>query len=107
SSRLVPPLLVTERGQWVRLLAAAGLLTAIIVSGRGGFGSTHDTDTFAAECELAPPHDADRLERCLALQPRDIELMLDLGTLYEHSARTDRAEALYRQALTIDPKDGD
>ena len=33
--------------------------------------------------------------------------MLDLGSIYEIDARIDRAEALYRQALTVDSKDGD
>ena len=33
--------------------------------------------------------------------------MLDLGSLYEADRRPDRAEALYRLALTIDPKDAD
>jgi len=33
--------------------------------------------------------------------------MLDLGALYEAGGQVDKAEALYRQAIAIDPKDGD
>jgi len=88
-------------------LAIAGLLLALGVSARGGFRPSRSSDTFATSCELNPPREAAALERCLALQPRDVELMLDLGAIYEADARIDRAEALYRQALTVDPKDGD
>jgi len=99
--------LVTERPQWIRLLATAGLLAAIVVSGRGSVGPVNDSDTLAAACEITPPQDAAGLERCLALNPRDIELMLDLGLIYERTAELDRAEVLYRRALSIDAKDGD
>jgi len=99
--------LVTERPSWFRLLAIAVLLLAFGVSARGGFRPSRNSDSFATSCELNPPRDVDALERCLALQPRDIEIMLDLGSIYEGQAKSDRAEAVYRQALAVDPKDGD
>ena len=49
----------------------------------------------------------DVMERCLALRPDDVELMIDLATAYEVSNRLDSAEALYRRALAVDPVDGD
>ncbi len=96
-----------ERASWIRLLAIAALLAAFAVSARGGLRSASGGDPLATLCEVNPPADAAALERCLALQPRDIELMLDLGSRYETSSKFDRAEALYRQALAVDPKDGD
>ena len=33
--------------------------------------------------------------------------MTDLGGAYEEAAQWDRAEAVYRRALSIDPEDGD
>lgn len=47
------------------------------------------------------------LERCLALDPDDVELIADLGAAYESAGHRDRAEQLYRRALAIDPRDGD
>jgi Flp pilus assembly protein TadD len=59
-----------------------------------------DCDHFAAE-------DTPALERCLVLRPDDVELMTDLGDAYEAAAQWDRAQAMYRRALTFDPEDGD
>lgn len=42
-------------------------------------------------------------ERCLTLEPDDVELMADLGGQFEASGDPVRAEDLYRRALTIDP----
>ena len=90
-----------------RLFAIAALLGVFAVTARGGLRGTQTGSPFAASCELEPPRDAAGLERCLALHPRDIELMLDLGSVYEAGSRADRAEALYRLALSIDAKDAD
>src|SRR5262249_20179440 len=46
-----------------------------------------------------------RLERCLALDPGDVESMIALGDAFETASRTDRAEALYRRALDVEPRD--
>jgi tetratricopeptide (TPR) repeat protein len=99
--------MVNDRARWARLVAMAGLLLALGVSARGGLRPARDTDTFATVCELNPLQEAAALERCLALQPRDIEIMLDLGSIYEAGGAFDRAEALYRRALAVDAKDGD
>jgi cytochrome c-type biogenesis protein CcmH/NrfG len=99
--------LVTARASWPRLLAIALLLGALVASVRGGQGGSGDANPIVAECELNPPSGIVGLERCLALNPRDVETMLDLGALYEAAHLHGRAETLYRQALAVDPKDGD
>ena len=59
------------------------------------------------ECEATPKDDVRVLERCLTLEPTDIELTLDLGSEYEAGGRWEDAERLYRRALEVDPLDGD
>ena len=59
------------------------------------------------ECEAPPKDDVRVLERCLTLEPTDIELMLDLGPDYEAAQRWDEAEQLYRRALEVDRLDGE
>jgi tetratricopeptide (TPR) repeat protein len=59
------------------------------------------------ECESPPKDDLGVLERCLTLEPTDIELMLDLGSDYEAAGRWDEAERLYRRALEVDRLDGE
>ena len=84
------------------------LLAAFVATARGvqrSAGSVDATSTFA--CELTPPRAIDDLERCLAVNPRDIELMLDLGSAYEAQGDPDRAETIYRRALSVDSKDAD
>jgi cytochrome c-type biogenesis protein CcmH/NrfG len=54
-------------------------------------------------------HSADdaveRLERCLALDASDVESMIALGDVFAAASRVDRAEALYRRALEVEPHD--
>ena len=45
------------------------------------------------------------LERCLALDPGDVETMATLAAEYEAAHRAEEAEALYRRALGIEPHD--
>ena len=62
-------------------------------------------ECLALTAELPPGSAADRLalyERCLALDPEDVELMARLAAQLEDSDPA-RADALYRRALTIDP----
>ena len=59
------------------------------------------------ECEAPPKDDVGVLERCLTLEPTDIELMLDLGSVYEAAGRWEEAERVYRRALEVDRLDGD
>lgn len=57
-----------------------------------------DTPPNPARTDLLPV-----LERCSELNPADVELMADLGFQYEAAGRASSAEAVYRQALAIDP----
>ena len=59
------------------------------------------------DCDQIAAGDAAGLERCSDLRPGDIELLIELGSVYEKAARWDRAEAAYRRALSVDPEDGD
>lgn len=61
----------------------------------------------AVVCEGNRPSDVATLERCLALDPDDAELMTDLADRYRASGNDAGAEALYRRALTIDGRNGD
>jgi Flp pilus assembly protein TadD len=61
----------------------------------------------ALDCDQIAAGDAAALERCIDLRPGDVELLVDLGSAYEGAGQWDRAESVYRRALTIDPEDGD
>jgi cytochrome c-type biogenesis protein CcmH/NrfG len=61
-----------------------------------------------------PPDDCDAvavsaeaMERCIAIRPKDIELMMDLAALYQRTGQTGRAVALYARAVAIDPRDAE
>lgn len=59
------------------------------------------------DCESVSRTDASALERCLAVRPDDVELMLDLAGLREQAGDRPAAMALYRRALMVDPDDGE
>ncbi|MEP7308504.1 MAG: hypothetical protein ABJA98_23615 [Acidobacteriota bacterium] len=67
----------------------------------GGAAETVD------QCEQSPPLDVVALERCLLVQPDDVELMLDLGAAYESGGRWADAEGVYLRATRVDPRDGE
>jgi len=58
-------------------------------------------------CDETRGRDVVALERCLDLDPQNVELMADIGDLYAASGASARAETFYRQALAVDPHDGD
>jgi cytochrome c-type biogenesis protein CcmH/NrfG len=59
------------------------------------------------DCDQTAPRDAAGLERCTVLRPGDVELLVELGSVYESAAQWERAGSVYRRALSIDPEDGD
>lgn len=59
------------------------------------------------DCERVESADMPALERCVALRPGDIELMLDLAGAYERARQPDRAAGIYARALSIDPYDAE
>jgi tetratricopeptide (TPR) repeat protein len=64
-------------------------------------------ETDSIDCARVPAADVPALERCVTIRPDDLELMAELGRAYEQAAQWDRAEALYRRAVAVDPHDGD
>jgi predicted TPR repeat methyltransferase len=93
---------------WPRVLRPLGLLVLFVAAIRG---LPEQTRPAAPEvsCDLAASSrpDVATLERCLELEPDDVELMLELGRVHEQAQQWERAEALYRRALEVDPEDGD
>jgi predicted Zn-dependent protease len=70
--------------------------------------TSHDSaDQALAVCDEAYASPLPTLEECLALDPRNVELMTEIGDRYVASGDTARAESIYRRALAIDPRDGD
>lgn len=101
--------MVTGRERWLGVLRPLGLLVLFVAVIRGLPQQTQPPAE-GIDCESTAPS-SDRqtatLERCIELHPDDVELMMDLGRTYEAAGQWDRAEALYRRALTVDPDDGD
>jgi Flp pilus assembly protein TadD len=82
------------------------LLLVLFVVPRAG-GDVGGPEISAADCNGTDRSDAAALERCLTVRPGDLALMEDLAVVYERSSRWDRAEEIYRAALSVDPFDGD
>jgi tetratricopeptide (TPR) repeat protein len=92
--------------RWIDALWPAALLVLFLVTFRTREReSAHDETT--ATCDPLRTSDIGTLERCLALDTQNVELMTDIGDQYAMSGSTDRAEAMYRRALAIDARDGD
>jgi Flp pilus assembly protein TadD len=93
---------------WRRVLRPLGLLVLFVAAMRG---LPEQARPAAPEvsCDLAVSSRPDiaTLEQCLELEPDDVELMLELGRVREEAQQWERAEALYRRALDVDPDDGD
>jgi Flp pilus assembly protein TadD len=89
-----------------RLVVAAGLLVVLGAGLRRSSGDPRDAST-VTPCEAGGVEGEAALERCLTLQPDDIEAMVDLGAAYQKSGQSDRAARLYRRALAVDPLDAD
>ena len=60
-----------------------------------------------AECEQPQHADILVLERCLSVQPDDVDVMLELGAAYESMGRQADAERVYVRAVSVDARDGD
>jgi cytochrome c-type biogenesis protein CcmH/NrfG len=87
-----------------RLAYALVAVAAFVLVNR----STAGGDAASAEavrCEFEPPRDVAGLEACYARAPFDVELLLDLGAAYEADGRAADAQARYRRATEIDPRD--
>ena len=93
---------------WPRVLRPLGLLVLFVAAIRGLPEQTRP-EAPDVSCDLTTPTARDKatLERCLELEPDDVEVMMDLGRTHESAEEWERAEALYRRALEVDPHDGD
>lgn len=94
----------------VRRVIEACWPAALLVAFLGTFrttGSENAPADAASNCDPAPRSDAAALERCLAVEPRNVELMTDLGDLHAAAGDAARAASMYRRALAADPDDGD
>jgi Tetratricopeptide repeat len=56
-------------------------------------------------CESVAPGDLAAMERCAAIHPEDVELLIELGDQYRKAGDPSRAQSRYRAALKIDPAD--
>jgi len=65
--------------------------------------SERDCLTLTGASSKPGPAGPDLLERCSALNPKDVELLAALGAAYEATKATAKAEAIYRRALALDP----
>jgi len=61
----------------------------------------------AAGCDPVRAATLAALEQCLALDSRNVEVLTAIGDIHRSSGAADRAEAMYRRALAIDPHDGE
>jgi len=57
----------------------------------------------------ASPFDetVERLEGCLSRDPSNVGLLTALAVAHERDGRPDAAEAAYRRAVALDPRDGE
>ena len=101
---------VTAARRWLSALWPFLLLAVFI----GTFRQTApdaDAGPSAAECDELPApsraDDAPRLERCLALDPSNAALLVNLGRTYQSTGRLEDAERLYRRALSVDASNSD
>lgn len=100
----LPPVTAAVR-RWIDAGWPFALLLLFIVSFRS---TTRDAATASGTaCEGSRSVDVATLERCLALEPDDAELMTDLGDRYRTAGNDAGAEALYRRALAVDARNGD
>ena len=63
--------------------------------------------TATVDCTRVGRADMPALERCAEIRPDDLELVRALGGAHEIAGEWERAEAIYRRGLEIDPEDGD
>ena len=94
------------RQRLIRLVGACVLLVLFTTAVRRAPTDSGD-DLVLMRCETGQALDLAELEQCHALLPRDVEVMLDLGSLYEAAGQREPAEAIYRRALAVDPSDAE
>jgi Flp pilus assembly protein TadD len=92
--------------RWMDAIWPLALLVVFV----GAFRKTSLDSTIGqtpAACDDAYTADLGTLEACLALDPRNVELMAAAGDRHAASGANERAESTYRRALALDPRHGD
>jgi len=86
-------------------LALVGFAVTLPVALPRPSATASDADCLTISDPPPTPGPAGRaaLERCRTLYPDDAELLADLGDEYDAANDPARAEAAYRQALSVDP----
>jgi predicted Zn-dependent protease len=92
--------------RWIDVIWPLALLVVFIGAFRKASLDSTTGQTTAA-CDEAYTADLGTLEACLALDPRNVELMMVAGDRYAAAGADERAESTYRRALALDPHDGD
>jgi predicted Zn-dependent protease len=96
---------MTRIRRWIDMLWPAALLLVFLGTFRRTIG-TASGDQAPIRCVETEGLDLAMLERCLAFDSRDVELLAAIGDVEAASGASVRAEEMYRRALAIDPHDG-
>lgn len=86
----------------IAMFVAAWLSLPVRIERPSAGPSSEDCLTLADRSPKGGADDLGALERCAALQPDDVEILADLGSVYESAGRPRDAEAVYRRALDRD-----
>jgi len=80
----------------------------VLIVGAAVFRVPPGPETPAATFCASPfSETAQRIEECLTHDPSNVGLLTALAVTYEKTGRTDAAEAAYRRAIAVDPRDGE
>ena len=90
---------------WIDALWPAALLLIFLGTFRRTIGSSADAQA-PVQCVETAGLDLAGLERCLALDSRDVDVLAAIGDVRAAAGAAVRAEEMYRRALSIDPHDG-
>lgn len=99
------PITAESMNPLFRLVATLAIVAVVGLASRSA-----PSDAASAEsvrCEIDPPRDVAGLEVCASLFPRDVELLVELGTAYDAAGRAADARSAYRRAIELDPRDAD
>jgi Flp pilus assembly protein TadD len=97
---------MTRLRSLVAAMWPAALLLVFLVTFRRTSGDA-SVEPSAPGCDDVRAATLAALEQCLALDSRQVEVLGAIGDIHRSSGAGDRAEAMYRRALAIDPQDGE
>ena len=91
---------------WLDALWPAALLIVFLATFRRDRADV-SVNQPAQECSEVRDAALSTLQQCLAVDPRNVEVITAIGDIHARSGAPVRAEEMYRRALAIDPDDGD